>query len=146
MYSRFDQIQFKIWNVLSKKINARLKEQWPLKYDAIRPALIYFLWECNATLEIGKKKYASSHSFSVTMFFVVVIEKIRGGYCVYRSIESHFFTCSIFEYLSTGCSIFIECRQKWERSTFSFHHVSLFTFRWERILRVRTVFMRVFTF
>lgn len=35
------------------------------------------------------------------------------------------FFSSIFKCWATGCSIFTECRQKWERSSLSFHHVSL---------------------
>lgn len=51
--------------------------------------------------------------------------------------SSYFSFASIFEYLATGCSIFIECRQKsqrssiWMQQTLSFHHVpwSLYIYR-----------------
>lgn len=51
--------------------------------------------------------------------------------------SSYFSFASIFEYLATGCSIFIECRQKsqrssiWMQQTLGFHHVpwSLYIYR-----------------
>lgn len=63
-----------------------------------------------------------------TVFFRLQLKKIFVADIVSTDQLSLVFSSLICEYSMTGCSVFIEWREKWERSILSFHHVPPFHF------------------